>query len=51
MGKSAAALTQEQRDALHLLRSVVTWGGVREVIGDDLYERALLALDKIGEKP
>ncbi len=38
-------------DEVHLLRSVITWGGVREVIGDDLYERALLALDKIGEKP
>ena len=46
-----SAATEQVCDAVNGLRSVITWGGVKEVIGDDLYERALLALDKLGEKP
>ncbi len=32
-------------DRAHLLRSVLTWGGVKELIGDDLHARALDAVD------
>ncbi len=32
-------------DRTHLLKSVLTWGGVKELLGDDLYARAWDAVD------
>lgn len=32
-------------DNAHLLKSVLTWGGVKELLGDDLYGRAWDAVD------
>jgi len=36
-------------DRIHLLISCLMWGGIRELLGPDLHDRALIALKSVAD--